>query len=147
MNLKFLVIMSLFSFSLLAAPKHEKTINDVAQKYSELYKFYPENYIIVKDVKEFSKIMIQSYNETKVVVFYAPWNKNIDQFILEILSLKNCKIIFANIELIKPVLEDYEIKITPTILLYKEDRIERFEANIKFELDIDIEELQTIIDE
>lgn len=147
MNLKFLVIMSLFSFSLLAAPKHEKTINDVAQKYSELYKFYPENYIIVKDVKEFSKTMIQSYNETKVVVFYAPWNKNIDQFILEILSLKNCKIIFANIELIKPVLEDYEIKITPTILLYKEDRIERFEANIKFELDIDIEELQTIIDE
>ncbi|QDP49381.1 MAG: hypothetical protein Tp164SUR323001_3 [Prokaryotic dsDNA virus sp.] len=87
----------------------------------------------------------QKSTEPIVVEFWADWNdSNKCQFLG---NLKDCRKYRICIEDFPDLAESYKIRVLPTIIIFnKTEEIKRYKGNLLFELDIQKQDIQAIID-
>ena len=87
----------------------------------------------------------QQSNVPIVIEFWADWNdSNKCQFLS---SLKDCRKYRICIKDNPDLAESYKIKVLPTIIVFnKTEVIATFKGNLMFELDVEKEEIQAVID-
>ena len=83
--------------------------------------------------------------EPIVVEFWAGWNDSNKCHFLS--SLKDCRKYRVCIEDNPDLAESYKIKVLPTIIVFnKTEEIKRFKGNLMFQLDVEKQEIQAVID-
>jgi len=87
----------------------------------------------------------QQSNVPIVIEFWADWNdSNKCQFLS---GLKDCRKYRICIKDNPDLAESYKIKVLPTIIVFnKTEVIATFKGNLMFELDVEKEEIQAVID-
>ena len=87
----------------------------------------------------------QQSNVPIVIEFWADWNDSNKCHFLS--SLKDCRTYRICIEDNPDLAESYKIKVLPTIIVFnKTEEIKRFKGNLMFQLDVDKQEIQAVID-
>ena len=87
----------------------------------------------------------QMSTEPIVVEFWADWNDSNKCHFLG--SLKDCRKYRISIEDNPDLAESYKIKVLPTIIVFnKTEEIKRFKGNLMFQLDVEKQEIQAVID-
>jgi len=87
----------------------------------------------------------QLSNEPIVVEFWTEWNdKNKCHFLKQLADCRTYRICIVD----NPDLaESFEVKVLPTIIVFnKKEEIRRYKGNLLFELDVDKQEIQAVID-
>jgi len=82
-----------------------------------------------------------------VVEFNAYWNK--ENNIVWLDSLENCgvtRILITDKEMLAKVQKKYSIQNVPTIIIFKGEEVERFQACLRFKIGITRKEVQELID-
>ena len=82
-----------------------------------------------------------------VVEFNAYWNK--DNSVVWLDSLINCgvtRILISDKQMLADVQKKYSIQNVPTIIIFKGEEVERFQACLRFKIGITRKEVQELID-
>jgi len=81
-----------------------------------------------------------------VVEFNAYWNKGNSVVWLD--SLENCgvtRILISDKQMLADMQKKYKIQNVPTIIIFKEEEVERFQACLRFKIGVKLEEVQNLI--
>jgi len=81
-----------------------------------------------------------------VVEFNAYWNK--DNSVVWLDSLENCgvmRILISDKQMLADIQKKYKIQNVPTIIIFKEEEVERFQACLRFKIGVKREDVQELI--
>ena len=81
-----------------------------------------------------------------VVEFNTYWNK--DNSVVWLDSLENCgvvRILISDKQMLADVQKKYSIQNVPTIIIFKEEEVERFQACLRFKIGVKREDVQNLI--
>jgi len=84
--------------------------------------------------------------EICVVEFNAYWNK--DNSVSWLDSLVNCgvtRILITDKQMLADVQKKYKIQNVPTIIIFKEEEVERYQACLRFKIGVKLEDVQNLI--
>ena len=84
--------------------------------------------------------------EICVVEFNAYWNK--DNSVAWLDSLENCgvtRILITDKQMLANIQKKYKIQNVPTIIIFKEEEVERFQACLRFKIGVKLEDVQNLI--
>ena len=104
------------------------------------YQCFSQSLITTTQLKD-----AQQSNVPIVIEFWADWNDSNKCHFLG--SLKDCRKYRISIEDNPDLAESYKIKVLPTIIVFnKTEEIKRFKGNLMFQLDVEKQEIQAVID-
>ena len=86
--------------------------------------------------------------EVCVVEFNAYWNK--DNSVVWLDSLINCgvtRILISDKQMLADVQKKYSIQNVPTIIIFREEEVERYQACLRFKIGVKREDVQELIDD
>ena len=81
-----------------------------------------------------------------VVEFNAYWNRGNSVVWLD--SLENCgvtRILISDKQMLADMQKKYKIQNVPTIIIFKEEEVERFQACLRFKIGAKLEDVQNLI--
>jgi hypothetical protein len=83
-----------------------------------------------------------------VVEFNAYWNK--DNGVVWLDSLENCgvtRILISDEQMLADVQKKYSIQNVPTIIIFREEEVERYQACLRFKIGVKREDVQKLIND
>ena len=83
-----------------------------------------------------------------VVEFNAYWNK--DNSVVWLDSLVNCvvtRMLITDKEMLAKVQKKYKIQNVPTIIIFREEEVERYQACLRFKIGVKREDVQELIND
>ena len=83
-----------------------------------------------------------------VVEFNAYWNK--DNGVVWFDSLENCgvtRILISDEQMLADVQKKYSIQNVPTIIIFREEEVERYQACLRFKIGVKREDVQKLIND